>query len=336
MKLKTILATSMALLLSVSAVACNPSDILGSAGSAIGEATGTSLSGEALYSALDSAISSPTGSSADDLYGKTITFAAYVLTDPEVMSFDEEEGGDQSYVYAAIYRNDYSEVMINVDKLSPAPIAGDYIQVTGSVIGSIYGTVDNERVEFLDFKADSYTPYTPTESYTTAPSFTVTDRDQSGTIEILGSYLTQDSFEEPAIICYFNFTNDSSESMAPPLDFLDFYCGNSYLEVSSSFFTLDDPPRSDALEGDTFADEVYAGKTQLYYVVLSPDLEDPELSFENYLYVDLSDDEFNWLVSVEVPIADSNDNIQPPTGASSGVSPDGGVATEATSEVAAV
>lgn len=246
-----------------------------------------------LYADLDTLISSPEtlDSSLNDYLDEEITFTAVVLSDPEEWEFDEEDGGTQLYVWAAISRNDYDELLINIDSIPEAdyPADGDIIIVTGAIEGTIYSIEDGEQSDFIDFMASEITPIDPDFDPDTANKITVGRGSPEGEISFVSAERTKDSFGD-VVLLYFEFTNTGDTSIAPATGEITFYQGDNLL--TTSIHSVDAALDSSALDATMLPGKTAAGKTSLYYTVLTPDDSSQSITgeeIEAYRW----DDEFN-------------------------------------------
>lgn len=228
--------------------------------------------------------------------GKKITFTAIVLSDPENLEFDDEEG--QRYISAAIVRNRDQEFLLNTNGIDKEFAVGDIIQISGSIEGYIYHIVDHENVKILDIKASAITRKEPEDNPDTQNKITITNSNGTGSFVFKEAQLTKDSFRD-VVLLYFEFINEDSNEIAPPVNRLIFAQGDYYL--SASIFNVDAELNPSALKGGSITDPTLPGKTFLYYIVLAP--EDVNIGAgDGPIEVYYHDDDFNCLNMVEVPV----------------------------------
>lgn len=236
---------------------------------------------EEIYSRLSSLISYPEGSAG--VLDSKFSFVAVLLGDIEEMEFDDAESG--LYYPAYISRNEDDFFYIEASAIEQEFHEGDMVKVTGSLNGTIYWTEDNEQVEVLDVMASAMEAYEPEAI---EPDYSGIALDKNGNeIELYGAHATKDSFND-AIIVYFTYKNNGSDSSAPSLG--QYYVEYNGEQVGTTIFSIDEVDAG-ALEasGAGLTTETYAGKTQLYYAAFSVPgglVEDEPIYFLIY------DDEF--------------------------------------------
>lgn len=268
------------------------SEVAGAVGDAV-----SGPSGDELYSALDSLMSNPSGSTS--LSGK-FTFVAMIISEPEEISFDEDEDGVvHTYQMAVISRNDDDYFFLEVTDLTDRFAPGDIVEITGEANGTIYWTEDNKQVEVLDIFAHGVKAAEIEEAeLNEGPSVEVANWQGSGTVTFLGAHYAKDSFG-PAIALYFEFQNTGSKDAPPPLSDLYYFHGDT--EATTTIFGLDevDPGFLNAANAG-IAEKTFAGKTNRYYVALKAgeDLEAP-------LFIETYDDYFNMTTQIILPIAEN-------------------------------
>ncbi|MFV0400279.1 MAG: hypothetical protein ACK5LX_06620 [Oscillospiraceae bacterium] len=307
--MKKILVLLLSVMLLLGATGCDQiNELVDSALDAnAGGTTGSTSSAntDKLYSDLSSLIGSPDGleRSYNDYLDKKITFTAMILSEPEEWDFDEEDGGTQTYMLAAISRNDNSEFLINVEAIPEAsrPADGDIVSVTGKIDGTIYTIYDNEKSDFIDFVASDITPKEPTGEPDTANKIPVTSWNAEGDISFVSAELTQDVLSD-AILIYFEFTNTGSEDAAPPIGKITFYQGDTLLTTSIHSVKAELNPS--ALSSSMVPEKTVKGKTFLYYAALKPSNSSLSITgdpLEAYQW----DDDFNCTNMVIIPIGDA-------------------------------
>lgn len=257
-----------------------------------------SIDPERLYYDLSSLINSPEdleNSIGNDYLGRRITFTAMAVTDPEVIEFDEDEGGNQTYILAVISRNIENGFYLNVEGIDEKPAAGDIIEITGVVEGYIYEVIDNENVKALDITAEKIAVKELEENPSLENNIKVTKFKNSGSFQFRNAQLSENE-----IILYYEFTNGGEEGTAPLIDKLEFMQGDAMLTRSSKSSAIEVDPQ--ALEGSLFnIEKTLPGKTFLYYVVLRAEDHEIDLTtdpIQIYQY----DDEFNCLNEYELPV----------------------------------
>lgn len=258
-----------------------------------------------LYADLSYLISSPDGleDSYNDYLGKKITFTAMVLSEPEEWDFDEEDGGAQTYMWAAISRNANDEFLINVGDIPEAsrPANGDIISLTGNIDGTIYTIYDNEKSDFIDFIASDITPKEPADEPDTTNKIPVSSWNAKGDVSFVSAELTQDTFDD-VVLLYFEFTNTGDADAAPPIEKITFYQGDNRL--STSIHSVDAELNPSALNGTMMPEETIVGKTFLYYTVLKSGDSTMSITgdpLEAYIW----DDDFNCTNLVTISIGDA-------------------------------
>lgn len=255
-------------------------------------------SGEEMYSKLDSLISNPSGST--DLSG-SFTFVAAILSEPEEMTFDDD---DTVYLYqeACIMRND-DTFFLEVSDVDYVPEVDEIVTVTGEVLGTVYWTQDNKRVEVLDVKASKIESMEEKEvEVNEGPTVTVETAYTKGTFEFLGAHYASDSFGDVVVI-YFDFTNDSSSEAAPMLGKFYIYHGDD--KMSSTNFSISEvDPGALPANGVGIAEKTPVGKKQRYYMAFKAgsDLEAP-------IFIEMYDDEFDMTDQVVMDVAASLEEL---------------------------
>jgi len=262
---------------------------------------GVAPSGEAMYEKLDSLASNPDGST--ELNG-SFTFVAYISDDAEIVTV---EGEDCMYQTSYICRNVDDPIFLDVTKLTEFLPADCYAKVTGTVDGYLYATEDNKRVEYLNIAVTAMEEFIPSKAEPSSENLlSLKDGSASGEVTFLGAHHASTSFDE-VIVLYFEFKNTAPESNVKLnttqrlLSMVDFYVGDTYTTRAGTAFSPDDLDGS-ALDYSSLTSYTPSGKTGVYYVLIKPVAG---ASAEDYLYMDLYDDEFAWTNSIGVPIYNS-------------------------------
>jgi hypothetical protein len=258
---------------------------------------------EDVYSKLDSLISNPDGST--DLDG-TVTFVGYTISEP----FDFEiEGEDKKYIYqeVCISRNWDDSMFVDVTDLDTKLPEKSYVKITGTVTGSIYGTVDNKQEKVLDFHASKMESFTVSEEEpSTENKLVLEDTGYSGEVEFVGAHYAENTFGK-VIVVYMNFTNTKPEGnvkfngLNNLFDRVELYHGEEFVERKGSTFKPDELD-SGALDATSLTAYTPTGKTQLYYMVIAVGEEGNN---GDVFFADVFDDEFAHKNSIEMPIAGS-------------------------------
>jgi len=260
----------------------------------------TTLSGRELYERLDSLASSP--DSKLELSG-TFSFVGYLADEAEVLTVEDEEC---MYQTAYIYRNENNPIYLDVSALKEGEHlpAGSIATITAQRDGWVYGTVDNKQVEYLNLKVTKMEAFTPSEAEpSTENKLSLRKGSTTGNIVFVGAHRSQTSFDD-VIVIYFNFTNNGEDSntrfnnVDDLIALTDVYIGDT---LATKINMIHDPKEVDggALDYSDMQAYTPAGKTQLYYMMVKdiPDAGDAPL------YVDVTNDHFEWTNSIGMPIA---------------------------------
>ncbi|MDR2501965.1 MAG: hypothetical protein LBC78_01805 [Oscillospiraceae bacterium] len=297
MKKRIIPALLLALLLLVTASCNQIKDI-------IGGASGGSLSQDEIYRNLDMLVSSPSSQTNNPINGKTITFTAYIHTEPFEESFEEEDG-DYRYQVADISRSVDSAngFYLEVSDIAETPAVGDIVVVTGKINGTVFWTEDGERVEVLDVKASKIEPLTASEptADTTSP-FDYSNWLSAGTYTVKGAHYVEDVFGDKYVAVYVDFKNTYTKDCAPQFSEFYYYYGEAQADFKYNLSGADgiDPAALDATS--LFPDDTYKDKSQLYWFAI----EVPEDAEEaGTVWICAENDDFYTIIDVEVPIAES-------------------------------
>ena len=262
---------------------------------------GSGMSQAEMYQELDDLIDDPTDDT--DMTG-SITFKAYIASEPFEETFDDDE---TVYMYQTAYicRNIDKPMFIDVTNIENRLPEGSYATITGSVVGNIYWTENNQQKEYLDLHVEKIEPYELPEAQPGAESkIDVENYSYSGSLEFLGAHFAKTSFDKYVVV-YFNFTNTKGESnlkmdgLSLLLNRVDISYNGEDLGPRRTAFDVEGL-RSDAL--DMYAMSAYtpSGKTQLYYMLIEPDAYASE---DEPVWFDVFDDEFVHVNSFAVPVA---------------------------------
>jgi hypothetical protein len=267
-----------------------------------GSLSGTSaLSGDALYAELDSLLTSPDRKS--DLGGK-FTFTAYIATEPEEVTFDDEKDVVHQYQEGWISRNEQHYFLLDVKDL-PEPLeTRKFYTVTGTLDGSVYWTEDGERVEVLLVKASEITPLLETDvKANTTATVDVESVSGKGTVEFKNAHYSENNFGK-VVVLYYNFTNTGASDVAPMTGKLDIYLGadveNAQLTERTSF----EPKESDgsALSAlGAIVTKTFVGKTTLYFLTLTV----PDDADGNLLTIEYWNDDYDLTYQYTIEVAES-------------------------------
>jgi hypothetical protein len=225
----------------------------------------TSLSGEALYSALNTMIGDPTRKNSS-LDGK-FTVTVYVSDKAEEVTFDEEPNVKHLYQAAWIARNDNDYFLLDVKDLDEPLAEGNYYSITGTTNGSVYWTEDSKKVDVLDVLVKEAKPFTPKEPELNEGSSILDAKGNQYTF--LGAHKSKYILGD-CVVVYFDFKNNGSTEATPGVRAFDFYQGSSEETSSSKSFDPEDAD-SKALNATKagIVDSTYAGKTQRYFAVFA-------------------------------------------------------------------
>ena len=256
--------------------------------------------GTAFYADLSSMINSPdrlyNSSSYDGYLDKNITFTAMVLSEPEMLEFDEEDGGPRRYISAAIARNERNYMLVDVDDLEDIPLPGEIVEIQGQIKGYIYYVEDNQNVNKLDVKAGKMTVKEPEDNPDTGNQITFNENYAKGIIEFKEAVQQKDSFDKNITVLYFEFTNNETTDQTSPIDKVTFYQGDTYLRAVSSQVQSGVDPQA---MWHMVTNATKPGKTFLYYVVLRTEDNEQEMTSDPvtaYFY----DDDYNCLNEIEI------------------------------------
>ena len=218
---------------------------------------------------------------------------------------DEEE---KVYLYQQVYisRNIDHPISLDITDIETPLPSGDYATITGSVTGHIYWTEDNKQEKVLNVHASKMVPFTLLEAEpNTENKLTLKESSYSGIVEFVGAHYTTDSFGK-VIVLYMNFTNTAAES-AVKLNGLNSLLNRVYISLgdemiknSSAFSPKELDPT--ALDAGSVTAYTPTGKTQLYYRTIKvPEGASPE----DFIYVDVYDDNFTYTNAIDIPVAAS-------------------------------
>jgi len=208
---------------------------------------------------------------------------------------------------AYIARNLDSTFLFNLIDVDETFADGDFVKATATIEGLIYWTEDNKQKQILNLKVSKIEPFTVSEADgDDSPSFEVTmvsvaGFTSKGTFDFKGAHWATDSTfsDKKYIILYFDFTNDTKDAVAPTLDELFFFQGDSLLELAPITARPDDIS-PDALTSTGFYEDTYPGKTNSYVAIFVADpAEGSEMTVEAF------DDEFASTHCVPIHVADS-------------------------------
>lgn len=256
-----------------------------------------------MYTELSSLASHAKDIDKSDLLDKKITFSALVISKPEMMEFDEEDGGSQKYVYAIIARNISSPFLINVSNVETNIEPNTIFTVTGTPVGIVYSVIDNKTVNILDIKAEKMEIKEAPDSQVSTGNITLTDtayHDLTGTFEFKNGVLTTGSLNSSTALVYFDFTNNGKREWAPPVSRLLFY-QNEHL-LKTSIFSVNATLDPSALDGVAGPEATYPGKTNLYYIKLVSDTETAPVTADAPIYARYFDDDFNLAGESEIKL----------------------------------
>ena len=273
------------------------------------------LSEEELYAELNRAINSPT--SLNLWIWGTQTFTAAIISEPQKMTLDSDDGMVEGmYQAAVISRNVNDYFVLNVTDLQEYPKKGDFVRITGLPTGSIYwteevspslGAVWTKDIHVLDVKVKSFELFHPDEINvnTTDQSIDVnyrmSYRDDSGKIEFINAHFSEDDFGK-LVVVYFNFTNTGNKETDPLMNRLWFSLGDNNAYMTPGIYRPNEVD-SNALSaykvtGDSMG-KTSAGKTDLYYAAFKVD----QNNSDTILHINRYDDDFNWTNSIAIDIA---------------------------------
>lgn len=301
--LKKVLSLSLCAALTLSLAACSLGDTLGGSGS---------MDSDKLYSELSSAADNPDSLRNNALLNKKITFTALVVSDPETFEFDAADGGDAEYVYAVISRNVDSEILLNVNKLEKKPAMYDLVSVTGTMVGSVSGVVDNKTQYVLDITVDSLEFVEASDTPQNTSNISMEESyplNQKATFTFTGGGIAQDISHNNVALMYFNFANEGENDWDPklPLGRIDFYQGDTRLRITSSVAASSSIKESldpQALEAHgSQSEKTLPGKTNLYYFLLIADEDGVSVEEGTPITARFYDDDFNLVSEVEIPLS---------------------------------
>jgi len=263
--------------------------------------SGTTIDGR-FYSDLKLMMDSPerlyNNSTYSSYIEKSIAFTALVLSEPEILDFDEEDGGPRQYISATIARNEDEVMLVDVNDLEEVPGIGEVVEIRGYVNGYIYYVVDNQSISKLDVKAQKITVKEPEDNPDTGNEISFNGYLENGTIVFRDAELTEDTFKQQVLLLYFDYTNTGDIDSLSPIERITFYQGDTYIARTGA--RAETELDSQALAHNA-ANLAKSGKTCLYYMVLAPEDKEQELTLDPltaYFY----DDNYNCLSRVEISV----------------------------------
>lgn len=244
---------------------------------------------EELYGELSSNANSPKMLKYSDQFNQKITFVAQVDGEPlQVKSKDDTLDGEW-YVSVFLMRNRNTPMYLNLSSIKKEswPKNGDILRIDGIPIGYLYTSYNNERLDLLDIKANAIERLDLKKA--DVPSTKIMETEQYK-VEIIGSDILSDTFDDPSLVVYYTFKNKKDYTATSPIRTYFFF---SQKEKQLEVTILDDDNKklnSKALHRDTLE----SGEEMLYYEVFK--LLDAESTVDLNVY----DDEYNLLNTIKI------------------------------------
>lgn len=221
----------------------------------------------------------------------TLDFVARVGGEVEKLTFDEKPG-EQPYVPVLLARDLDTPLYLNLSKLKEEnyPAVGDVIEIKGEVLGYIYSTYENERINVLDIEAKEIkTLAMETENIPASDTIET----ENYKVVIKETELLYDSFENPKLVVYYTYKNKTELSSLPPVStFFDFIQKDVWLETSIMSSMIE------GIDGNALSsDSTEPGDEMLYFIIVSLENIDDPVSLEVYT------DEYQCINTLEIPIS---------------------------------
>ncbi|MFV0394274.1 MAG: hypothetical protein ACK5LC_07750 [Coprobacillaceae bacterium] len=186
------------------------------------------------YASFSSAVSDPSGTTAGDYDGDTITFTAFVASEESfVMESDDADINGDSYIIVYIARNVNNFILLNLQDVKDVPAYGSIVTVEGKVDGYIYSTDEDGKQEALNIIAKSIENAPESDvKVNNSDTYTATDGDYKVTFKALQA--AQGTFDITYAILYYDY-EAIEKSIFSTIDELYVYQGDTLLD--SNMFT---------------------------------------------------------------------------------------------------
>lgn len=242
------------------------------------------------YSALSSMATSPASSSALS-QGETVTFTAFMISDPYETTVDSVP---KTYIDVMIARNPDKPIYVDVTDITVPTKSGDIISVTGKVDGYLYWTEEGTTEEALNILAESIVLNEPTGAETVASgSYTIEDNITYTFDKAV--YANNTMYEDEGYVyVYYYVDNKSSSMVSGRLDSV-FYLFRGDEELNSTFAIFSDIEHPSNAEDFSIAGFVKEGQKIYGYNAFTALGDGP-------IEVVVYDDDFNIVFSQDIPV----------------------------------
>jgi hypothetical protein len=226
--------------------------------------TSTSLMNqEKLYSELSRNANYPKMLKHSEHFNKEQTFIIKISESPSQLESKDETLNGEWYVPAFLMRNQDVPIYLNLSSIKQElwPKTDEIVKITGTPIGYLYTSYNNERLDLLDVKVKRIERVKGINKKVSAEKIIETDQYR---VEFTGTDTLLDTFGDPSLIVYYNFKNKKEfASISPLKTFFNFSQNEEVLErtiLDGDNKILD----SKALQNDVLEPD----EEMLYYVAL--------------------------------------------------------------------
>ena len=243
------------------------------------------------YSRFSALVGSADGVGNSDFLNKELNFVAQIGGDPEQSENGDESLKDQWYVPVYLLRNPRNPIFLNVTNIPKEewPKSGDVVRIKGKLVGYLYSTYENEKINMLDIDAKAIEKVTIDEA--SIPATTTIDTELYK-ITITSTALLYDDFDDPNLVVYYNFDNKQETSERPPVDTYFFFMQGETRLDHSIFIDAEEGLDPKAIHNQY----IEPGFELLFYEAFPLETLDMPVSLTVY------DDEYTPLTRVEIPI----------------------------------
>ncbi|TLG72890.1 hypothetical protein [Culicoidibacter larvae] len=242
------------------------------------------------YSALSSMASSPASSSALS-QDETVTFTAFMISDPYETTVDNVP---KTYIDVMIARNPDKPIYVDVTDITVPTKSGDIISVTGKVDGYLYWTEEGTTEEALNILGESIVLNEPTGAENVASGSYTTEDNITYTFD-KAVYADNTMYENEGYIYVYYYVDNKSGSMASGRLDSVFYLFRGDNELNNTFAMFADIEHPSNAENFSMTGFVKEGQKIYGYNSFTAEGEGP-------LEITVYDDDFNVVFSQELPV----------------------------------